>query len=78
MEPGLGLGLSGECLVARSLPTGPSQAQPKAMMWAQHQQEGSWEDKLTGIFLMTCDLTVSLDRCTGTSVVVIKQLVPKG
>ncbi|KAI3351371.1 hypothetical protein L3Q82_005914 [Scortum barcoo] len=35
LEPGLGLGLTGECMVARSLPTGPSRAQPEMATWAR-------------------------------------------
>ncbi|KAI3354155.1 hypothetical protein L3Q82_018485 [Scortum barcoo] len=34
LEPGLGLGLAGERLVAGSLPTGPGRAQPEMAMWA--------------------------------------------
>ncbi|KAI3374835.1 hypothetical protein L3Q82_021373 [Scortum barcoo] len=35
LEPGLGLGLAGERLVAGSLPTGPGQAQPEMATWAR-------------------------------------------
>ncbi|KAI3356447.1 hypothetical protein L3Q82_017658 [Scortum barcoo] len=35
LEPGLGLGLAGEHLVAGSLPTGPGRAQPKMATWAR-------------------------------------------
>ncbi|KAI3368666.1 hypothetical protein L3Q82_025403 [Scortum barcoo] len=35
LEPGLGLGLAGERLVAGSLPTGPSRAQPEMATWAR-------------------------------------------
>ena len=35
LEPGPGLGLAGERLVAGSLPTGPGRAQPKRAMWAR-------------------------------------------
>ncbi|KAI3352670.1 hypothetical protein L3Q82_020124 [Scortum barcoo] len=35
LEPGLGLGLTGERLVAGSLPTGPGRAQPEMAMWAR-------------------------------------------
>ncbi|KAI3364201.1 hypothetical protein L3Q82_010809 [Scortum barcoo] len=35
LEPGLGLGLAGERLVARSLPTGPGRAQPEMATWAR-------------------------------------------
>ncbi|KAI3360389.1 hypothetical protein L3Q82_002300 [Scortum barcoo] len=34
LEPGLGLGLAGERLVAGSLPTGPGRAQPEIATWA--------------------------------------------
>ncbi|KAI3351987.1 hypothetical protein L3Q82_020806 [Scortum barcoo] len=34
LEPGLGLGLAGERLVAGSLPTGPGRAQPEMATWA--------------------------------------------
>ncbi|KAI3363727.1 hypothetical protein L3Q82_001341 [Scortum barcoo] len=33
LEPGLGLGLAGERLVAGSLPTGPGRAQPEMATW---------------------------------------------
>ncbi|KAI3373811.1 hypothetical protein L3Q82_021970 [Scortum barcoo] len=35
LEPGLGLGLAGERLVAGSLPTGPGRAQPEMAAWAR-------------------------------------------
>ncbi|KAI3356707.1 hypothetical protein L3Q82_003394 [Scortum barcoo] len=35
LEPGLGLGLAGERLVAGSLPTGPGRAQPEMATWAR-------------------------------------------
>ncbi|KAI3361723.1 hypothetical protein L3Q82_002076 [Scortum barcoo] len=40
LEPGLGLGLAGEHLVAGSLPTGPGRAQPEMATWA-HLPVGS-------------------------------------
>ncbi|KAI3357139.1 hypothetical protein L3Q82_015611 [Scortum barcoo] len=40
LEPGLGLGLAGERLVAGSLPMGPGRAQPKMATWA-HLPVGS-------------------------------------
>lgn len=35
LETGLGCGLSGECLVAESVPRGPGQAQPELAKWVQ-------------------------------------------
>ncbi|KAI3354765.1 hypothetical protein L3Q82_004589 [Scortum barcoo] len=35
LEPGLGLGLAGERLVAGSLPTGPGRAQPEMATWVR-------------------------------------------
>lgn len=35
LETGLGLGLSGKCLVAESVPMGPGQAQPEMAKWVQ-------------------------------------------
>ena len=42
LEPGPGVGLEGEALVAGPFPMGPGTARGTPFQWAHHLQEGSW------------------------------------